>query len=340
VIRFALSRIAGGIVSIIGASFLAFIFMRLLPGNPARLVLGPLASPKAVQALRDQMGLDKSIFVQYWDFISDFVRGHWGYSYTAGASVASQIGSRLPASIELGLWAFLFAFVFAVIGAVVSTYRPRPVVDGFVRGTAFIGLGTPPFWLGLILLLVFFSKLHWLPGPTGRISPGVPLPPKVTGILTLDSLIDGDFAAFWNAFEHLLLPAISLGLAAYALLVRLLRANLLEVSHEPYLLVSRSKGLSRLRAFRRHALPNAFLPTLTAGGLLLAQLITGTVLVEKVFDWPGIGGLVADAIQRQDFSVVQVFILLSACAYVVVNIVVDILHGVLDPRIKLARSAA
>jgi ABC-type dipeptide/oligopeptide/nickel transport system permease component len=337
--RFILARIAAGLVSIIGASFLAFIFMRLLPGNPARLVLGPLASAQAVANLRHQMGLDNSIPVQYWDFISNFVRGDWGYSYTAGASVSSQIGSRLPASIELGIWAFIFASVFALIGALVSTYRKRPVVDAIVRGTAFIGLGTPPFWLGLVLLVVFFSKLGWLPGPTGRFSSGVPLPPKVTGILTFDSLIDLDFAMFWNALEHLLLPAITLGLGAYGLLVRLLRANLLEVSHEPYLLVARSKGISRFTAFRRHALPNAFLPTLTAGGLLLAQLISGTVLVEKVFNWPGIGGLVADSIERQDFSVVQVFILLSACAYVAVNILVDILHGVLDPRIKVGRSS-
>ena len=336
--RFLLSRVAGGLVSVIGASIIAFVFMRLLPGNPARLVLGPLAPPQAIHALRDQMGLNKSLPVQYWDFIWNFVRGRWGYSYTAGASVSSQIGSRLPASIELGIWAFVFAFVFAVIGAVIATYRRRPLLDGLVRGSAFIGLGTPPFWLGLILLVVFFSKLGWLPGPNGRISSGVPLPPKVTGILTLDSLLDGDFAAFGSALTHLLLPAISLGLGAYALLVRLLRANLLDVGHEPYLLVSRSKGLRRLTAFRRHALPNAFLPTLTAGGLLLAQLITGTVLVEKVFDWPGIGGLVAEAILRQDFSVVQIFILLSACAYVAVNIVVDVLHGVLDPRIRLARA--
>lgn len=339
-LRFTFGRIGGGLISILGASFLAFIFMRLLPGNPARLVLGPLASAKAVAALRMQMGLDKSIPVQYWDFIWDFVRGHWGYSYTAGASVASQIGSRLPASIELGLWAFLFAAVFAVMGALISTYRRRPFVDGVVRVTAFIGLGTPPFWLGLLLLVIFFSKLGWLPGPTGRLSSGVKPPPHILGIYTFDALVSGEFGTFWDAFKHLLLPAFCLGFGAYALLVRLLRANLLEVRNEPYLLVGRSKGVSRFRTFRRHALPNAFLPTLTAGGLLLAQLITGTVLVEKVFDWPGVGGLVADSIERQDFSVVQVFILLSACAYVVVNIFVDILHGVLDPRIKFARAGA
>lgn len=335
-LRFTASRIGGGLASILGASFLAFLFMRLLPGDPARLVLGPLASPTAVHALRDQMGLDKSIPVQYWDFISNFVRGHWGYSYTAGASVSSQIGSRLPASVEIGIWAFVFAFVLAVIGALVSTYRSRPAVDGLVRTSAFIGLGTPPFWLGLILLVVFFSKLGWLPGPTGRLSPGVKAPPHVLGIYTFDSLVHGEFGTFWDAFKHLLLPAVALGFAVYAFLVRLLRANLLEVRHEPYLLVGRSKGLGRFTAFRRHALPNAFLPTLTASGLLLAQLLTGTVLIEKVFNWPGIGGLVADSIERQDYSVVQVFILLSACCYVFVNIVVDILHGVLDPRIKVA----
>jgi len=334
VLRFLSGRVLGGIASIFGASILAFVFLRAIPGDPARLVLGPLASPQAISALHKQMGLDDPIYVQYWRYVSDFFSGHWGFSYSAGQSVGQQIGSRLPASLELGLWAFLFAFVFAVLLALLSTYRHRPVIDGITRALAFIGLGTPPFWLGLMLLVVFFSWLGILPGPGSRIGDSVPLPPKITGMLTIDAILAGDPRAFLSAFVHLLLPAFSLGLASFALLVRLLRANLAEVGREPFLVVVRSKGLGRWTAHRRHALPNAFLPTLTASGLILAQLIAGSVVVEEVFNWPGVGKLVVDSILRQDFSVVQAFILLSACAYVAINLVVDLLYGVLDPRVR------
>jgi ABC-type dipeptide/oligopeptide/nickel transport system permease component len=333
-LRFFASRLGGGAASIFGASILAFIFLRKMPGDPARLVLGPLASDDAVANLRDEMGLNDPVWIQYWHYVRDFFTGQWGFSYTAGQPVGTQIASRLPASVELGLWAFGFAFVAAVLLALASTYRRRPVVDGFVRAAAFVGLGTPPFWLGLMLLVVFFSWLGWLPGPDGRIAEDIALPPKITGLITVDALLTGNLRAFGDAFLHLILPAVSLGLGAFALLVRLLRANLMEVGREPFLVVARSKGMSRWSAYTRHALPNAFLPTLTAGGLLLAQMIGGSVLVEKVYNWPGVGSLVVDSILRQDFSVVQAFILLSACAYVVVNLLVDVLYGVLDPRVR------
>lgn len=336
-LRFFATRLGGGLVSIFGASLLAFLFLRKMPGDPAQLVLGPLASEDAIAALREEMGLNDPIWTQYWHYVRDFFTGDWGFSYSAGQDVSTQISSRLPASIELGLWAFGFAFVAAVLLALLSTYRRRPVVDGITRAAAFVGLGTPPFWLALMLLVVFYSWLGWFPGPEGRISEGVPLPPKITGMVTVDALLSGNLRAFGDAFMHIVLPAIALGLAAFALLVRLLRANLLEVGREPFLVVSRSKGLSRWSAYSRHALPNAFLPTLTAGGLLLAQMIGGSVLVEKVFNWPGVGSLVVDSILRQDFSVVQAFILLSACAYVVVNLLVDVLYGVLDPRVRSTR---
>lgn len=332
--RFVASKLLGGAAAVFGASVLAFVFLRMLPGDPARQVLGPLASDQAVAQLRADMGLNDALWVQYGRYVSDFFTGDWGFSYTAGQDVSQQMSSRLPASIELGLWAFILAFVAAVALALLSTYRRRPVIDGLTRGAAFVGLGTPPFWLALILLVVFFSELGVLPGPEGRVTPGAPLPPKLTGMVTIDALLTGHLAIFWDAFKHLLLPAVALGLGAFALLVRLLRANLLEVGREPFLIVVRAKGVSRWTAHRRHALPNAFLPTLTAGGLLLAQMIAGSVLVEKVFNWPGVGTLVVDSILRQDFSVVQAFILLSACAYVAVNLVVDVLYGVLDPRVR------
>jgi ABC-type dipeptide/oligopeptide/nickel transport system permease component len=332
--RIVAIRIVSSAAAVFGASVIAFVFLRVAPGDPARLVAGPLASQEQLQAVRHQMGLDKSLLVQYWDYVSQFFRGDWGFSFGSGQNVTTLLGDRLPASIELAVYAFLGAFVAAVVFALLATYRRRRLVDGAVRSISFLGLGTPPFWLALLVLLLFFVWLNVLPGPEGRLGPSTLAPPEHTRLYTIDALVAGQWSVFWDAFKHLLLPAFALGFAPFAYLVRLLRANLLDVSREPFIVVARSKGLSRWVAFTRHALPNAFLPTLTAAGLIFAQLIGGAVLVEKVFNWPGVGALVVDSILRNDFAVVQTFILLSAVLYVVVNAVVDVLYGVIDPRVR------
>jgi ABC-type dipeptide/oligopeptide/nickel transport system permease component len=332
--RLVLNRFAGALIAVFGASLIAFLFLRLAPGDPARLVVGPLATPEQVNAVRADMGLDEPLWTQYWNYVSGFFTGDWGYSFGTGQKVTTLMQDRIPASLELGICAFLGAFFFAVVFALLATYRRRPLVDGSVRTLTFLGLGTPPFWLGLLLLLVFSVELGWLPGPEGRLSPDLEPPPHHTGLYTVDALVAGQWGTFWDASKHLILPAFALGFAAFAYLVRLLRANLLDVSREPFLVVVRSKGVSRWIAFQRHALPNAFLPTLTAAGLIFAQLIAGSVLIEKVFNWPGVGQLVVDSILRKDFAVVETFILLSAIAYVVVNAIVDVLYGVVDPRVR------
>jgi ABC-type dipeptide/oligopeptide/nickel transport system permease component len=335
VIRNVAGKLSGAVIAVFGASILAFIFMRVLPGDPARLIVGPLATEQAIKQQQVAMGLDQPLYVQYWRYISDFFQGDWGFAYSAGETVRHELLARVPASAELGLYAFLIAVVFAVVFALLSTYRHRPVVDGSVRAVSFLGLGTPPFWFGLIVLLLFSQVWHVFPGPDGRLGPDTNPPPAVTRFYTIDALIAGQWSTEWDALRHLVLPAVTLALASWAFLVRLLRANLLDVSRENFLVVARSKGLRRWPAFSRHALPNAFLPTLTAAGLLFAQLLAGSVLVEKVFNWPGVGGLIVDSILRQDFAVVQTFVLLSAVVYVVVNLFVDVFYGVIDPRVRV-----
>jgi peptide/nickel transport system permease protein len=334
-----IKRLLGSIGAIFGASILAFVIMRVIPGDPARLIVGPLAPPGAVTAVTHQLGLDHPIYVQYWRYISQFFQGNWGYSYGEGQSVGTLIGQRLPATIELGLFAFAITMIASVGLALLVTYRHRPFADRIVRGISYLGFGTPPFFAALILLIVFASSLGILPGPEGRLGPQATAPPAVTHLYTVDALLAGQLGTFWDAFKHLVLPGIALGLAEFSFLVRLLRANLLEVSREPFITVARGKGLSRWSAFRRHALPNAFLPTLTAGGLLLGEFLAGSVLVEKVFNWPGVGALVVDAILKQDFAVVQTFILLSACMFVIVNLAVDLLYAVIDPRVRIPAAA-
>jgi peptide/nickel transport system permease protein len=333
-------RVLGSVGAIFGASILAFLIMRVLPGNPARLILGPLATQKAVAGLNHQIGLDQPLYTQYWRYISDFFQGNWGYSYSYGQSVKSLIGERMPATIELALFSFALTMIAAVGLALLSTYRYRPLADRIVRGASYLGFGTPPFFLALLLLIVFFSTLHVLPGPEGRLGVAAAPPPTVTGLYTIDALLAGQLGTFWQSFLHLLLPAVALGISSFSFIVRLLRANLLEVSREPFITVARGKGLPRWAAFRRHALPNAFLPTLTAGGLVLGEFLAGSVLIERVFNWPGVGSLVFDAIVKQDYAVVETFILLSAVIFVLVNLVVDLLYAVIDPRVRIPSVAA
>jgi ABC-type dipeptide/oligopeptide/nickel transport system permease component len=335
VARVVAYRVLGSIAAIIGASLLAFLIMRVLPGDPARLILGPLATPKALAEVNHQLGLDEPLIAQYWHYITDFFKGDWGYSYTLNASVKSLFSERFPATIELAFFSFLMTMLAAIGLALLSTYRYRPVTDGFVRGASYIGFGTPPFFLAILLLIIFFKTLHVLPGPEGRLPVGAEAPPAVTHLYPIDALLAGQLETFWQSIQHLILPSIALGIASFSFMVRLLRANLLEVSREPFLVLARGKGLPRWTAFRRHALPNAFLPTLTSAGLFLGEFLAGSVLVERVFDWPGIGSLVFEAIVKQDFAIVQAFILLSAVIFVLVNLLVDLLSAVIDPRIRI-----
>lgn len=334
-VRVIAMRVLGSIGAVFGATVLAFVIMRVLPGNPARVILGPLATKNAVTALNHQIGLDRPIYVQYWRYISDFFQGNWGYSYSDGATVRKLIGERAPATIELALFSFLIAMLAAVGLALLSTYRSSPITDRIVRGASYLGFGTPPFFLALLLLIFFFSTLHILPGPEGRLGVQATPPPAITRMYTIDALLAGELGTFWQAFLHLILPGLALGISSFSFIVRLLRANLLEVSREPFITVARGKGLRRWTAFRRHALPNAFLPTLTAGGLVLGEFLAGSVLIERVFDWPGVGDLVFDAITKQDYAVVQIFILLSAVMFVLVNLIVDLLYAVIDPRVRI-----
>jgi peptide/nickel transport system permease protein len=328
-------RVLGSIGAVFGATILAFVIMRVLPGNPARLILGPLATQHAVTALNHQLGLDRPLYVQYWRYISDFFQGNWGYSFSEGESVRKLIGERAPATIELAIFSFIITMLAAVGLALLSTYRHRPITDRIVRGVSYLGFGTPPFFLALLLLIVFFSTLHILPGPEGRLAVQATPPPAITRMYTIDALLAGELGTFWEALKHLILPGLALGISSFSFLVRLLRANLLEVSREPFITVARGKGLRRWTAFRRHALPNAFLPTLTAGGLVLGEFLAGSVLIERVFNWPGVGSLVFDAIVKQDYAIVQTFILLSAVMFVLVNLAVDLLYAVIDPRVRI-----
>lgn len=328
------SRAGGALLTLFVASVAVFVILRLVPADPARLIVGPLASAAAIHKENVALGLTKPIYAQYVIYIGGFIRGQWGFDYGTGTPVIKEVVTRLPASLELGFYAMIFAIVGAVVAAVASVGFKTKVSDTVLRGVAFVGQGSPPFWIGLMALVLFAEILHILPGPVGRLSTGVSPPPAVTHFYTLDAIIAGQWATLWNAFEHLILPAITLGLAPFGYLFRLLRQSLLAVSEEEFLLVCEGKGLTRWQALVRHGLPNSLLPAITAAGLLVAQLVAGSVLVESVFNWPGVGQLVVNSVASQEYGVVQAFVILSACAFVVVNLVVDTLYMAIDPRLR------
>jgi peptide/nickel transport system permease protein len=330
-----IKRILWTLAVLFVASLIAFVLLRVAPGDPAREILGPVATPQAVQNLRSEMGLDKSIPQQYGIYVSHLVRGDLGTSWQDRQAVTTELGQRLPATIELALYAILLSIVLAIpIGVYAATHRR---FDRVSRWGAVVGLGTPSFWLGLLLILVFFTKLKIAPAPFGRLDPGIPPPPKVTGLYTVDALLAGQWSTFTNALGHLVLPAITLGLPLTAYLSRIVRRSMADVSRLDFIRTARAKGAGERRVLYRHALPNAMLPVITLSALAFGDLLAGAVLVEAVFSWPGVGGWVAQSILSQDYAPVQATIILAALVYSLLNLAADVLYGVVDPRVRIAR---
>lgn len=332
-IRLILSRLVSSGIALIGAALVAFVALRLAPGDAARLTLGAFATDEAVAALRAEMGLDRSIPVQFLTYLGDFFTGNWGRSYSLGEPVRSLLADRFPATLELGIAAFALAFGSALVLALWGAHRKGPISDGVPRALGVLALGVPQFWFGLVLLIVGFEMTGLFPGPEGRLPATMAPPPGPTGLFTLDALLHGDLRVFVAALHHLILPAVALGLLPFGFLYRLLRANLSDVADAPFALVARAHGQSRLRVLLTTLLPNAIIPMLTASGLIFGQLLAGSVLVERVFNWPGAGMLVTQGVLQQDYAVVQVFILLSAVIYILTNLIVDILAALIDPRL-------
>lgn len=333
-----LKRIAGrlgvALVTIFGASVFSFLLLRRLPGDPARLVAGELADETTLAAVRDAMGLNSPLPVQYWQYMTSFLRGDLGFSYSAGQPVATLVGSRLPASIELGVTAVVLAVGLAVVSASIAVYRQRRGADLALRTASSLAMGSPPFWIALVALLLLSLKLGIFPGPEGRLSPSLLPPPDVTGLYTVDALLAGQWLTFLNALWHLVLPAFVIALGPFAFLSRMFRGQLRNTLREPFITVGRSRGLTRRSSFVRHAMPNSLLGLVAATSLLFAELLTGSVLIEKVFGWPGVGSLTADAILQKDFAVVQGVILLSAALYVVISFLADLTYLAIDPRLR------
>ena len=326
-------RIIGAIPVVLGISFLVFLLMHLAPGDPVSLLLGEDATAAEIQRTRHEWGLDQPLLVQYWEFLSHAARGDFGNSLKFGEPVTKLVFERLPATIELAFASLLVSILISIPIGVYSAIKHDSLLDHAGMGLALVGVSLPNFWLGIMLIYFLGGQLNLLP-VAGRIDYGIQLEP-VTRLYLVDSLIAGNFAAFWSALRHLLMPAVTLGTSLAAIVTRITRSSVLEVMRQDFITTARAKGLSERSVVWRHMLRNAMITIITILGLQLGALLNGSVITETVFSFPGIGDLLIQAIALRDYRLAQGLILFFAMIYFAVNLLVDLLYMLVDPRIKL-----
>jgi peptide/nickel transport system permease protein len=320
--------------ALLGVVVFTFVLMRVLPGDPAVFFAsGPSAGAKEIADIRHQMGLDRPIPVQLAFYLRDIGTGSLGRSITTGQAVTRDLSQRLPASLELTFTALLLALGVAIPLGVLAALRPGTLVDHAVRFLCTLGVCVPTFVSGLLLIYAFYYLAGLAPDPTGRIDVFTTPPPAVTGFLVVDGLLAGDGEVVAAALRQLVLPAVTMALFVLAPLARMTRASMLAVLGSDYIRTARAMGLSRGRIIVAYALRNAALPVLTIAGIVFSTMLGANVLVEKVFSWPGVAGYALDALLASDYAPVQGFVLLMAAVFVMVNLVVDVLYGLADPRL-------
>jgi len=330
-----IERMLAALPIMLGVAVIVFLFMRMTPGDPVDIMMGQGGAVSAgeVEQLRSEFNLDKPIYVQLGLFLAGLSRGDLGTSFVRQTSVASLIGARLPATIELALGALIIGLLIAFPIGIISAIKQNSLVDRLSMAGAFLGISMPSFWLGILLIMIFSVNLRWLP-VQGRIDYDANLQ-TVTGFYVLDSLLTGNRVALVSSLKHLLLPSITLGAAVAAIVARVLRSSLLEILRSDYVKLARAKGASETVTVMKHALRNALIPTVTVVGLQVGVLLGGNMIVETVFSWPGLGRLVVDAIFSRDFPLVQGAVMVYAFTFVAANLIVDVLYTYLNPKIEL-----
>jgi peptide/nickel transport system permease protein len=333
-LRFVVRRLLLLVPILLGVSILVFAWIHALPGSPAESLLGEHATPQAVTQIRHQLGLDKPVYVQYWDYLKTVGTGDLGTSIATTRTVTYELGHRFPATVELAFAAMLFALVLGIPLGFLSAKRYGSWFDRGSLVASLVGISIPIFVLGLILKYIFAVRLHWLPS-IGR-EDVTAIRPHPTNLYVLDAILNGDAGGLWDAIKHLILPGIALGSIPLAIVTRITRASVLDVQNEDYVRTARAKGLAPFVVDSRHVLRNALLPISTIIGLQTGLLLSGAVLTETIFAWPGVGSWLKDAIFNRDYPVLQGGILFLAVVFVVVNLIVDISYALINPRIRLS----
>ncbi|GAB4068766.1 ABC transporter permease [Ancylobacter sonchi] len=335
-LRFVLRRVIATPLLLLGVATVAFFLSQMTKGDPLSAIVPErqMNNPEVVAAAKQKWGLDKSLPERYALYIGNLVQGDLGTSFSTRRPVSADLADRLPATFELVLAAMSFATLFGItLGVVAARYRDR-AADYLARMFALIGSSLPVFWSGLLLLFVFSVQLGWLPGP-GRLDARSVAPPGITGLYTIDALLAGNLPLFVEALHHLLLPAVVLGWSVVGVIVRLVRSSLLEVLGQDYIRTARAKGAGEKRVMLHHALRNALIPTLTIIGFSFAYLITGAVLTETVFSWPGIGSYAVSSARSLDFPAIIGVTLVGSLAFLLANLATDLAYALANPRVKL-----
>ncbi|NNG39136.1 ABC transporter permease [Flexivirga sp. ID2601S] len=333
-LRYILRRLLQAVLVLFVLSLLLFAWLRSLPGGPVDAMLGERATPENRAAMRKTLGLDDPIPVQYLRFVDNAIHGNFGTStgVQSGTDAFSLFWQRLPATVELSVFAIIIALATAIPLGYFAAKRHGGLLDTGSVVLSLIGVAVPVFFLGFVLKYFFSIEWHLLP-PTGRQSPDLNAT-RVTNFYVLDGLLTREFDASWDAIKHLILPAIALATIPFAIIFRITRASVLDVLNEDYVRTAEAKGLSRRVIRGRHVLRNAMLPVVTTIGLQVGGLLTGAVLTETVFAFPGLGDALATAFTTRDYPVLQVLILMAALGYVIVNLLVDLAYAVIDPRVR------
>jgi ABC-type dipeptide/oligopeptide/nickel transport system permease component len=334
-LRLMARRLGAAVPGLIGVVVVTFFLMRALPGDPAAYFAGNAASKEAIEQVRAKLGLDKSLPEQFVVYVRDLARGDLGQSVTTGQPVRVEMLARLPASLELTLTALLLAVAVALPAGVLAATRPGSLVDQAVRVLTTAGVSLPTFFTGLLLVYVFYYLLGWAPSPTGRLDSLFPTPPRLTGFYMADSLLARDLEIFRACLKQLALPAVTMALFVMAPLARMTRASMLGVLGSDFIRTARASGLAGGTVLWTYAFRNAMLPVVTTLGMIFSFMLGANVLVEKVFAWPGIGSFALEALLASDYAPVQGFILTMATLYVLLNLGIDILYGLIDPRVRI-----
>ena len=329
-------RLVSSVPALLGVVVVTFILMRVLPGDPAVFFAsGPSAGQQEIADLRHSMGLDRPVPLQLLRYLGDVATGNLGRSMTTGQPVVQDMARRLPASLELTFAALALALLLAVPLGVAAALRPGSAVDHAVRLLCTFGVCVPTFVSGLLLIYVFYYLLGWAPDPTARLDIFAATPPGITGFYLLDFALVGDWEGWRAAAAQVLLPALSMALFVLAPLARMTRASMLAVLGSDFIRTAHAYGLPRRRIVVGYALRNALLPVLTITGIVFSTMLGANVLVEKVFSWPGVASYALDALLASDYAPVQAFVLLMALIFVLVNVLIDLLHGLADPRVSV-----
>ncbi|MED1725368.1 ABC transporter permease [Brevibacillus parabrevis] len=331
-LSYSIRRIFMLIPVLLGMSIVVFSIIRAIPGDPALTILGEKASPKAIEDLREVLGLNNPWYIQYFDYLKQIITGDLGISLHSGASITQEIGPYLAATTELTIVSMLFAVIIGVNAGILSAWKQNSWFDYCAMLIALIGVSMPIFWLGLMEQWFFAQELKWLPS-VGRDNSRNPVE-AITQFYILDTIMAGQWDQLWEVVKHLILPGVALGTIPMAIIARITRSSMLEVMRADYVRTARAKGLAQFWVVYKHALKNAMIPVLTVIGLQTGLLLGGAVLTETIFGWPGVGRYIFTAIGNRDYPVIQSGILVIATIFVLINLLVDLLYAYIDPRIK------